>query len=121
MPKYTVKQMLISLYQEDREQSRCAIVHELKGIAKEIVQPYEEQTGKWEKDIHILNKKISEIRDKIRKNANDRDGKLRESKLFAFSHKSCGDALHDRLMKFDKETNDHIREILEEGKKKPED
>lgn len=120
MSNKTVKQMLISLYQEDRDQGRCALVHELKAEAKEIVQPYTEQTKEWEADISVLNKQISEIRDKIRKNANARDDSLKGAKLFAFSNKVCGDALHDRLMKFDKETNDHIREILEEGKKKPE-
>lgn len=112
--------MLISLYQEDRDQGRCALVHELKAEAKEITQPYTKQTKEWEADISVLNKQISEIRDKIRKNANARDLKLGETKLFKFDHKSCGDAIHERLVKFDKETNDHIREILEEGKKKPE-
>lgn len=120
MSNKTIKQMLIDLYTEDREQVRCALVHELKEEAKNIIKPYISQTNEWEKDISALDKQIGEIRYKIRKNAIDRDGKLRESKLFAFSHKSCGDALHDRLLKFDKETNDHIREILEERKKKPE-
>lgn len=120
MATKTIKSMLVDLYKEDREQVRCTTVHELKGIAKEIAQSFTEQTGEWEADISVLNKQISEIRDKIRKNANDRDDKLKEAKLFKFDHKSCGDAIHERLVKFDKETNDHIREILEEGKKKPE-
>ncbi len=113
MVRRTVKQMLIDLYQEEREQERCAIVHELKKEAKDITKPYINQVEDWESDISTLNKQINDIRSKIRKNIDERDTKLRRTKLFTFSHQTCGDALHENLMEFDKETNDHIRSILE--------
>ena len=113
MARQTVKQMLIDLYKEEREQDRCALVHELKKEAKEVTKPYTDQIDEWESDISTLNRQISEVRDKIRKHAGERDERLKETKLFIFSHLTCGDALHGNLMQFDKETNDHIRSILE--------
>jgi hypothetical protein len=55
----------------------------------------------------------SDIRSKIRKNIDGRDTELRKSKLFTFTHQTCGDALHEDLVSFDKKTNDHVRKILE--------
>ena len=88
-------------------------MHELKKEAKDITKPYMNQIDEWESDISALNQQISEVRDKIRKHIGERDERLKEKKLLTFSHQTCGDALHENLMEFDKETNDHIRSILE--------
>ena len=113
MVRQTVKQMLIDLYREEREQKRCTLVHELKKEAKDVAKPYMNQTDEWERDISTLNRQISDIRSKINKHLKERDERLREVKLHTFTHQTCGDALHQNLMEFDKETNDHIRSILE--------
>ena len=112
MANRTIKQMLIELYKEEREQERCALVHDLKKEARDVIKPYMDQIDKWENDISDLNSQTAGIRDKIRKHINERDERLKETKLFTFSHQTCGDALHKNLMSFDKETNEHIKTIL---------
>lgn len=113
MANKTIKVMLIDLYKEEREQERCAIVHELKMQAEDIAKPHMNRINDMEENISDFNKQISDIRSKIRKNLDRRDAELRRFKLFTFTHQTCGDALHQNLIEFDKETNDHIRSILE--------
>ena len=113
MVNKTIKAMLIDLYKEEREQERCAIVHELKTQAEDITKPYMNKINDMEENISDLNKQISDIRSKIRKSLDRRDAELRRFKLFTFTHQTCGDVLQEDLASFDKETNDHIREILE--------
>lgn len=113
MSTKTVKAMLIDLYKEEREQERCAIVHELKEDAKKIIHPYRDHVIEWEDDISTLNKQISDIRRKINEHIKERDNELRKVKLYTFTHQACGDALHEDLARFDKETTKHIRDILE--------
>jgi uncharacterized coiled-coil DUF342 family protein len=118
MVKKTIKQMLVDLYKDEREQMRCTVVHELKEEAKGVTKPYMDQIDEWESDISTLNRQIAEVRDKIRKHVSERDERLKEKKLHTFTHQTCGDALHSRLTEFDKITNNHIREILENTGKK---
>lgn len=113
MANKTIKQMLIELYEQEREQERCIIVHELKKEANYVAKPYMNQVDEWENDISALNRQISEVRDKIRKHIGKRDERLKESKLHTFTHRTCGDALHENLASFDRRTTEHIRDILE--------
>jgi hypothetical protein len=113
--------MLIDLYTEEREQERCAIVHELKNKAEKVIRPYMDQIHNLESDISALNRQASDIRSKINKHLVERDDGLKKAKLYTFTHKTCGDALHVKLCNFDQETNNHIREILEGDKKEKRD
>ena len=118
MVKKTIKQMLVDLYKEEREQMRCTLVHKLKEEAGLVSLPYEGEIKAYHKMMSDLDKKMSNLRRQINIKNEERDGALRSAKLYNFSTKSCGDALHPRLTEFDKITNNHIREILENTGKK---
>jgi hypothetical protein len=81
--------------------------------AEDISKPYMNKINNMEENISDLNKQIIDIRGKIRKSLDRRDVELRRFKLFTFTHQTCGDVLHGDLVSFDKETNDHVHEILE--------
>ncbi len=117
MARQTVKQMLIDLYKEERERERCALVHELKNEAEKIARPFIGRIGILRKKLSDLDNQMHELRMEVRDEEEKRDEELRRIKLFSFTHKTCGDALHKHLCDFDKETNDHTREILEGDKK----
>jgi len=118
MVKKTIKQMLVDLYKEEREQMRCALVHELKGEAKDVSLLYEGNVKRIQKKLDELEKEMTNLRRQINGHREDRDNALRSAKLYNFGTKACGDALHSRLIEFDKITNNHIREILENTGKK---
>ncbi len=113
MPRQTVKQMLIELYREEREQMRCTLVHELKKESENISLPYRDNVKEIHKKLNELDKKMSDLRRLINTHNEDRDKALKSAKLYNFGTKSCGDALHPRLAEFDQVTNNHIRGILE--------
>ena len=110
----TVKQMLINLYTEEREQERCQIVHVLKSKAAEIVISYKTDVAKLQTELTNLNDREKEIRVKMQAQNAVIDRELKNAKLFTFTPKACGDALHNSLMQFDKDTTKHIKEILED-------
>jgi len=109
----TVKEMLIELYKEEREQDRCVVVHELKKVATDTAQPYTKIIEDIEKERDKLGKQQENLRKTLNNAIQDRDTALKNVKLFKFTANTCGDALHDRLIDFDKTTKEHIREILE--------
>ena len=118
MVKKTIKQMLVDLYKEEREQMRCTLVHELKEEADDVSLPYEGNVKMMQKELNELETKMANLRRQINGHREDRDNALRSAKLYNFGTKACGDALHSRLTEFDKITNNHIREILENTGKK---
>ncbi len=117
MANKTIKQMLIDLYKEEREQERCTLVHELKKEANDFTKPYMDRIFKLRAETSDLDSQMHELRIKIREEEEARDDYLRDIKLYSFTNKTCGDSLHEQLQDFDKEPNNHIREILESGKK----
>ncbi len=121
MTKYTVKQMLVDLYKDEREQARCALVHELKKEAEDFIVPYTNDKNVLLREIKTLNSQINELRTQVSKIEGKLAKDLSDLKLSRFDQKSCGDSLHKRLCDFDMATNDHIREILEGEKKEKKD
>ena len=121
MPRQTVKQMLIDLYKEEREQERCALVHELKKEAEDFAAPYMKKIMELREKYSDLDRKMDGFRTEIRNEEEKRDKALKGEKLHSFTLKTCGDSLHGKLSNFDKETNNHIREILEGDKKEKKD
>lgn len=109
----TIKQMLIDLHREERERMRCTLVHELKKESEKLTLPYENNIKVIQKELSILENKMSILRQQINEQRNMKDKDLKTAKLSVFAHTSCGDAVHERLLEFDKTTNDSIREILE--------
>ncbi len=121
MARQTVKQMLIDLYKEEREQERCALVHKLKKEAENFAKPYMARISESRKSLSDLDKQMHKFRVEIREEEEKRDKALRDNKLHSFLIKTCGDSLHKKLCDFDQKTNNHIREILEEDKKEKKD
>ena len=113
MPRQTVKQMLIELYREEREQMRCTLVHELKQKVEVIAKPFEIEMEEVQRRINSLEGEISALRKEKYIYKEKMDKEIRKARLQTFSHKTCGDALHPRLTEFDQVTNNHIRGILE--------
>ena len=114
MTRKTVKQMLIDLYKEERDQERCQIIHGLKDEAEIVVGPYKKMINELNGKIDELNKESNLIRMEIKEQNACIDRDLKKVKLFTFTSKACGDALHNDLLQFDKKTTEHIKEILED-------
>lgn len=113
MTTKTTKQMLIELYEEERTQNRCTLVHGLKEQAEKAVIPFTTALEALNEKSNELDKKHSKLRSQQRDKIEERDNHLRKEKLFNFTSKSCSDAIHSDLVAFDTETRDHIRDILE--------
>lgn len=118
MANKTIKQMLIDLYREEREQMRCTLVHELKEEAKDVSLPYEGKVKGIQKKLSEFEREMTSLRTQINSHREERDNVLKSARLYNFGTKACGDALHPRLTEFDQLTNNHIKEILENTRKK---
>ena len=116
MTRKTVKQMLIDLYTEEREQERCVIVHDLRQEAAKVRKPYEDEISIMENERSELEHKKSILYNKVNSLKKKSDDTLKTAKLFHFGEHVCGNALHGDLMDFDKATKAHIRGILNGAK-----
>lgn len=104
MTKYTgtVRNELLRMLKDERKQERCEMCKALKKEGDELVKEYDHE--------------IKELRSELNKLESERRKILMDAKLYEFDGPRRGecatDVLHQKLIKFDKETNEKITELL---------
>ena len=112
MVKKSVKEMLIDIYKEEREQTRCDMVQGLQADATLITETLYNEIKERGKSIDSYNIKAQVERNSIKECNKNIETLLKENKLLHFTDKVCGGLLHPTLKTFDTETKEHIKKIL---------
>lgn len=102
------KRELLKILRQERSESRCAIVRELKKQAHELTEDLNPSIKVLEAEIEKLKRQLGEF-------VEARDQRLADNKLlvYNFENYSCRTyEMHPKLTAFDEETRIKEREIL---------
>ena len=111
-----VRNQLLRIHQQERDDSRCAIAKRLNIQAKELTKEVINKKSALESEIEHLEADIRKHRESIHDYNLLRDNQLKDAKLFNIGETNMSgcdlDGQHPDLIEFDHETRDLRKAIL---------